>query len=94
MRLWATTRGATRTASVPRFAARSYTANPKSPIRTWYSTILPAMGPIALLASAVYTGLLLAQVTLSHEKTMQEQAARLKQLEAEVDALANDTSKN
>lgn len=74
----------------------------------WYSNILPAMFPIALLASAVYTvrytkntiyvfhqlltqiswqGLLLAQLTLSHEKKMGEQAARLVELEAEVDAL-------
>jgi len=45
------------------------------------------MFPIALLASAVYTSLLLAQLTLSHEKTMDEQAARLVQLEAQVDAL-------
>ncbi|KAJ6599227.1 hypothetical protein DFH09DRAFT_874171, partial [Mycena vulgaris] len=52
-----------------------------------YSSILPSMFPIALLASAVYTGLLLAQLTLSHEKTMEEQAARLAQLEQEVDAL-------
>ncbi|KAJ7699919.1 hypothetical protein B0H17DRAFT_925894, partial [Mycena rosella] len=52
-----------------------------------YSTILPAMFPISLLASAVYTALLLAQLTLSHEKTMEEQAARLTELEAEVDAL-------
>ncbi|KAJ7742425.1 hypothetical protein DFH07DRAFT_964473 [Mycena maculata] len=45
------------------------------------------MFPIALLASAVYTSLLLAQLTLSHEKKMGEQAARLAALEAEVDAL-------
>ncbi|KAJ7507583.1 hypothetical protein B0H11DRAFT_2218419 [Mycena galericulata] len=54
------------------------------------STFIPpprAMFPIALLASAVYTGLLLAQLTLSHEKKMGEQAVRLAQLEAEVDAL-------
>ncbi|KAK7061580.1 hypothetical protein R3P38DRAFT_2830276 [Favolaschia claudopus] len=62
-------------------------ASTQSPMREWYSTILPSMFPIALLASAVYTTLLLAQLHLSHEKTMEEQAARLVQLEAEVDAL-------
>ncbi|KAJ7179832.1 hypothetical protein C8R43DRAFT_1117181 [Mycena crocata] len=70
-----------------RLLVRRYASNPKSPIGEWYSNILPAMFPIALLASAVYTGLLLAQLTLYHEKTMAEQAARLVQLEAEVDAL-------
>ncbi|KAJ7047530.1 hypothetical protein C8F04DRAFT_1247169 [Mycena alexandri] len=69
--------------SVRRYAA----AKPKNAVREWYSSILPAMFPIALLASAVYTSLLLAQLTLSHEKTMDEQAARLVQLEAQVDAL-------
>ncbi|KAF7352931.1 hypothetical protein MVEN_01260400 [Mycena venus] len=61
--------------------------NQKNPIGEWYSTILPAMFPISLLASAVYTTLLLGQLHLSHEKTMEEQAARLVELEAEVDAL-------
>ncbi|KAJ6539186.1 hypothetical protein B0H19DRAFT_1177604 [Mycena capillaripes] len=68
-------------------AVRRYASKPKSPMGEWYSHILPAMLPISLLASAVYTTLLLAQLTLSHEKTMEEQAARLVQLEAEVDAL-------
>ncbi|KAF7301415.1 hypothetical protein MIND_00706800 [Mycena indigotica] len=75
-------------------AVRQYASNPKSPMGNWYSTILPSMFPIALLASAVYTGLLFAQLSLSHEKTMEEQAARLKQLEAEVDMLAKNASKN
>ncbi|KAF7331951.1 hypothetical protein MKEN_00075400 [Mycena kentingensis (nom. inval.)] len=70
-------------------AIRSYASQPKSPMGQWYSTILPAMLPISLLASAVYTGLLLAQLTLSHEKTIDKQTARLKQLEAEVDALSS-----
>ncbi|KAJ6516058.1 hypothetical protein C8R45DRAFT_958609 [Mycena sanguinolenta] len=68
-------------------AVRLYASSAKTPIQTWYSSILPAMVPISLLASAVYTTLLLAQLHLSHEKTMEEQAARLVQLEAEVDAL-------
>ncbi|KAF7313667.1 hypothetical protein HMN09_00523300 [Mycena chlorophos] len=78
--------------TVPRFTFRPYTS--KSPMASWYSSILPAMFPIALLASAVYTGLLLAQHTLSHEKTMQEETVRLKALEAEVDALAKNARKN
>ncbi|KAG6890901.1 hypothetical protein C0995_000858 [Termitomyces sp. Mi166 len=45
------------------------------------------MIPIFLLGSAVYLGLQLAQQTLSHEKFMQEASARVKALEAEVDAL-------
>ncbi|KAJ7368131.1 hypothetical protein DFH08DRAFT_947083 [Mycena albidolilacea] len=70
-----------------RDAVRRYASTPKTPIREWYHSILPAMFPISLLASAVYTTLLLAQLHLSHEKTMEQQAARLVELEAEVDAL-------
>ncbi|KAJ7095225.1 hypothetical protein B0H15DRAFT_946660 [Mycena belliarum] len=66
---------------------RSYATRPKTPVGEWYTSILPAMFPISLLASAVYTALLLAQLTLSHEQTMDEQAVRLAELEAEVDAL-------
>ncbi|KAJ7781412.1 hypothetical protein B0H16DRAFT_1498320 [Mycena metata] len=69
------------------FSVRRYATTPKNAIGQWYSSILPAMFPIALLASAVYTSLLLAQLTLSHEKTMDEQAVRLVELEAQVDAL-------
>ncbi|KAJ6629155.1 hypothetical protein B0H10DRAFT_1988142 [Mycena sp. CBHHK59/15] len=68
-------------------AFRPYATKPRSPYAEWYSNILPAMLPITLLASAVYTALLLAQLTLSHERTMERQAARLAQLEADVDAL-------
>ncbi|KAJ6509973.1 hypothetical protein C8R47DRAFT_1208033 [Mycena vitilis] len=76
-----------RSTIVRQLAVRRYSAKPKSPIGEWYSHILPAMLPVSLLASAVYTALLYAQLSLSHEKTMEEQAARLVQLEAEVDAL-------
>ncbi|KAJ7228820.1 hypothetical protein GGX14DRAFT_554877 [Mycena pura] len=71
----------------PHMTVRRYASKPKTPIGEWYSGILPAMFPIALLGSAVYTGLLYAQLSLSHEKTMEEQATRLKELEAEVDAI-------
>ncbi|KAJ7937210.1 hypothetical protein B0H13DRAFT_203469 [Mycena leptocephala] len=54
---------------------RRYASKPKSPMGQWYSNILPAMLPISLLATAVYTALLYTQLTLSHEKTMEEQAA-------------------
>ncbi|PFH52515.1 hypothetical protein AMATHDRAFT_139536 [Amanita thiersii Skay4041] len=53
----------------------------------WYSDIFPAMVPIFLLGSAVYLGLQLTHLKLSHEKTMEEAATRVKQLEAEIEAL-------
>ncbi|KAJ7086727.1 hypothetical protein C8R44DRAFT_820902 [Mycena epipterygia] len=71
----------------PSVRVRGYASKPPNRMGEWYSNILPAMFPISLLASAVYTGLLLAQLTLSHEKTMGEQSVRLQELEAEVDAL-------
>jgi len=48
---------------------------------------MPAMIPIFLLGSAIYLGLQLAQVKLSHEEFMEQAAERVKALEAEVDAL-------
>jgi len=45
------------------------------------------MVPIALLGSAVYLGLQLAQSQLSHEQYLDQTRARVKELEAQVDAL-------
>jgi len=39
----------------PHMTVRRYASKPKTPIGEWYSGILPAMFPIALLGSAVYT---------------------------------------
>jgi len=48
------------------------------------------MVPIALLGSAVYLGLQLAQSQLSHEQYLDEARARVKELEAEVAALQKE----
>ncbi|KAF5388040.1 hypothetical protein D9615_000236 [Tricholomella constricta] len=75
----------------PRLRWRSYSDNatqkPRSGHAQWYADIVPAMIPIFLLGSAVYLGLQLAQQKLSHEKIMDEASVRVKELEAEVDAL-------
>jgi hypothetical protein len=39
----------------PRLSVRTYATKPKNAMGEWYSSILPSMFPIALLASAVYT---------------------------------------
>ncbi|KAF9484008.1 hypothetical protein BDN70DRAFT_873161 [Pholiota conissans] len=59
----------------------------KSAHSSLYSDTFPAMIPVFLLGSAVYLGLQLTQLNLSHEKHMEEALARVKTLEAEVDAL-------
>ncbi|KAI0003000.1 hypothetical protein BJV74DRAFT_764888 [Russula compacta] len=53
----------------------------------FYSDLVPAMIPVALLGSAVYMGLQLLQTYLSHEKYLDETQARVEQLEREIDAL-------
>ncbi|KIK65435.1 hypothetical protein GYMLUDRAFT_38895 [Collybiopsis luxurians FD-317 M1] len=66
----------------------------KSPHAQWYSDVAPAMVPIFLLGSAVYLGLQLAQMRLSHEKYMVEAAERVEILEAQVEALQRSREKN
>ncbi|KJA30123.1 hypothetical protein HYPSUDRAFT_32198 [Hypholoma sublateritium FD-334 SS-4] len=70
---------------------RCYTTHgapaPKSAHSTLYSSTFPAMIPVFLLGSAVYLGLQLTQLKLSHEKHMEEAATRVQILEAEIDAL-------
>ncbi|KAF8974407.1 hypothetical protein BDZ97DRAFT_1911593 [Flammula alnicola] len=59
----------------------------KSAYSYLYSEIFPAMIPVFLLGSAVYLGLQLTQLKLSHEKHMEEAMNRVQVLEAEIDAL-------
>ncbi|PPQ65244.1 hypothetical protein CVT26_000221 [Gymnopilus dilepis] len=69
---------------------RFYSANgeqAKSRHSAFYSDTLPAMIPIFLLGSAVFLGLQLMYLKLSHEKFMDESMERVKALEAEIDAL-------
>jgi len=66
----------------------------KSGHSQWYADIVPAMIPIFLLGSAVYLGLQLTQLKLSHEKFMGEAAERVRALEAEVDALRQQRENN
>ncbi|KAF9469054.1 hypothetical protein BDZ94DRAFT_1245259 [Collybia nuda] len=77
--------------SSPRAQWRPYSKGgpnmPKSAHAQWYADVVPAMIPIFLLGSAVYLGLQLTQVKLSHEKHMEEAMARVKVLEAEVELL-------
>ncbi|KAI6152089.1 hypothetical protein BKA82DRAFT_4107038 [Pisolithus tinctorius] len=58
----------------------------------WYSSMLPGMIPIALLGSAVYMGLHLAQCTLAHEKFLDQADARIRNLEEEVGRLQRERS--
>ncbi|EPQ59564.1 hypothetical protein GLOTRDRAFT_125865 [Gloeophyllum trabeum ATCC 11539] len=62
-------------------------AKTKSPHAQWYADVVPAMIPVAILGSAVYLSLRLAQNHLAHEKYLDEARARVRELEAEVDAL-------
>ncbi|KDQ64800.1 hypothetical protein JAAARDRAFT_52731 [Jaapia argillacea MUCL 33604] len=62
----------------------------KSAHALWYEDVVPGMIPIAILGSAVYMGLQLLQTNLSHEKYLEEARARVKALEAEVDALQKE----
>ncbi|KAI0786351.1 hypothetical protein C8Q75DRAFT_808345 [Abortiporus biennis] len=58
-----------------------------SPHAQFYSDLVPAMIPIALLGSAVYLGLKLAQTNLSNEKYLDEARGTIKRLEDELDQL-------
>ncbi|KAI0303151.1 hypothetical protein BC826DRAFT_869499, partial [Russula brevipes] len=53
----------------------------------FYSDLVPAMIPVALLGSAVYMGLHLLQTSLSHEKYLDDARLRVEELEREIDAL-------
>jgi hypothetical protein len=53
----------------------------------FYSDLVPAMVPVALLGSAVYMGLQLLQTSLAHEKYLDEARARVQELEREIDVL-------
>ncbi|KAF8914093.1 hypothetical protein CPB84DRAFT_1758370 [Gymnopilus junonius] len=64
----------------------------KSRHSTLYSDTLPAMIPVLLLGSAVFLGLQLLQLKLSHEKFMDESMDRVQALEAEIDALQQKRS--
>jgi len=77
-----------------KFQRRPYTArstqgapNPKSNHARLYSDTFPAMIPVFLLGSAVYLGLQLIQLKISHEKYMEDAASRVLSLEAEIEAL-------
>ncbi|KAI9510424.1 hypothetical protein F5148DRAFT_1179273 [Russula earlei] len=59
----------------------------------FYSDLVPAMIPVALLGSAVYVGLHLLQTYLSHEKYLDEARARIEELEREIDALLPERGK-
>ncbi|KAH9844039.1 uncharacterized protein C8Q71DRAFT_731004, partial [Rhodofomes roseus] len=73
--------------------SRQYSASSsdKSPSRhaQFYSDLIPGMIPVALLGSAVYLALRLAQAHLSHEKFLEEAHARVNALEEEIEALRN-----
>jgi len=58
----------------------------------FYSDLVPAMIPVALLGSAVYMGLQLLQTNLLHEKYLDEARARIEELEREIDALVLERS--
>ncbi|KAF8897368.1 hypothetical protein BD779DRAFT_371119 [Infundibulicybe gibba] len=64
----------------------------KSAYAQWYSEIVPAMIPVFLLGSAVYLGLQLSQLKLSHERYMEQATQRVRELEAEVDVLQKSRS--
>ncbi|KAF8268312.1 hypothetical protein EI94DRAFT_1728271 [Lactarius quietus] len=53
----------------------------------FYSDLVPAMIPVALLGSAVYMGLQLLQTCLAQEKYLDEARARVQELEREIDVL-------
>jgi len=73
-----------------RFLTTDGAAKPKSAHSQLYTNTLPAMVPVFLLGSAVYLGLQLTQLKLSHEKYMQEATNRVIALEAEIDALQEE----
>ncbi|KAL5488150.1 hypothetical protein ACEPAI_6258 [Sanghuangporus weigelae] len=56
----------------------------------WYTDVVPAMIPIALLGSAVYIGLQLVQTKLATEKYLDEANSRIAQLEEEIRRLQSE----
>ncbi|TFK99100.1 hypothetical protein BDV98DRAFT_474072, partial [Pterulicium gracile] len=62
----------------------------KSAHASWYSDIVPAMVPIALLGSAVYLALQLTQSSLLHEKYLDEARTKVTQLEAQIEKLQSE----
>jgi hypothetical protein len=78
---------------VPRQRAYSTPASkPRSGHADFYASLLPAMIPVALLGSAVYMGLHLAQSRLAHEKFLDEAREHIRVLEEEVDSLQRQRS--
>ncbi|KAI9466765.1 hypothetical protein BJY52DRAFT_1111116 [Lactarius psammicola] len=75
--------------STRRFVHRGGDSGSHEPSRhaQFYSDLLPAMVPVALLGSAVYMGLQLLQTYLAHEKYLDDARARVQELEREIDAL-------
>ncbi|KAH9179959.1 hypothetical protein EDB89DRAFT_1924148 [Lactarius sanguifluus] len=73
--------------STRRFAHRGGDGHGPSRHAQFYSDLVPAMVPVALLGSAVYMGLQLLQTYLTHEKYLDEARARVQELEREIDAL-------
>ncbi|KIJ56568.1 hypothetical protein M422DRAFT_238193 [Sphaerobolus stellatus SS14] len=66
-------------------ATRLYSSAPRrNPHADWYSQILPAMLPIALLGSSVYLGLHLIRTNLATERRADLCDARIIQLEEEL----------
>lgn len=55
--------------------------------KLWYTDTLPALVPVFLLGSAVYLGLQLTHLRVSHERHMEESSDRIKQLETEIETL-------
>lgn len=62
--------------------------------RALYSSVFPAMLPVALLGSAVYMGLHLARDRLAHERLLDEANVRIAALEHELDVLAAQRRQN
>jgi len=83
------TRGHHQLSTARRWLHSSDSGYPTRPSRhaQFYSDLVPAMVPIALLGSAVYMGLQLLQTHLSHEKYLDEARTRIKELEQEIDVL-------
>ncbi|KAI9574975.1 hypothetical protein HD554DRAFT_2051531 [Boletus coccyginus] len=78
---------------VPHQRAYSTPASkPRSGHANFYASLLPAMIPVALLGSAVYMALHLAQSRLAHEKFLDGARDRIRALEEEVDSLQRQRS--
>ncbi|EIN11033.1 hypothetical protein PUNSTDRAFT_85547 [Punctularia strigosozonata HHB-11173 SS5] len=73
--------------------ARRTSTSTKSAHAQWYAETVPAMLPVALLGSAVYLGLQLAQVSLAADKEAEELRARVTTLEAEIESLKEERNR-